>query len=120
MSSELRDLVFRDLEQIPLPPAAAWTQRRSRRSRRGIGILASATIVVLVIVASLSGGQLLRAARDEIERLRAASTGRLVPGNDLVYVADRRSGLARRARRGDARRPDPGLLRRRDLRRHAL
>ena len=87
MSSDLRDLVFRDLEQIPLPPAAAWTQRRSRRSRRGIGILASAAIVVLVIVASLSGGQLLRAARDEIERLRAASTGRLVPGNDLIYVA---------------------------------
>ena len=31
MSSDLRDLVFRDLEQIPLPPASAWTQRRSRR-----------------------------------------------------------------------------------------
>ena len=86
MSSDLRDLVFRDLEQIPLPPASAWTQRRPRRSQRRIGLLASAAIVVLVIVASLSGGQLLRAARDRIESLRAASSGRLVPGNDLIYV----------------------------------
>ena len=86
MSSDLRDLVFRDLEQIPLPPASAWTQRRPRRSQRRIGLLASAAIVVLVIVASLTGGQLLRAARDRIESLRAASSGRLVPGNDLIYL----------------------------------
>jgi hypothetical protein len=86
MSSDLRDLVFRDLEQIPLPPAAAWTQRRSRRRQRGSGLLASAAIVVLVIMASLGGGQLLRVARDGIERWRAASTSGLVPGNDLIYV----------------------------------
>jgi hypothetical protein len=86
MSSDLRDLVFRDLEKIPLPPASAWTQRRSRRRRRGIGLLASAAIVVVVVVASLSGGQLLRAARDRIESLRAATTNGLVAGNDLIYV----------------------------------
>jgi hypothetical protein len=87
MSSELRDLVFRDLEQIPLPPAAAWTERRSRRRQRSVGLLASAAIVVVAIVASLGGGQLLRVARDGLERWRAASTSGLVPGNDLIYVA---------------------------------
>ena len=86
MSSDLRDLVYRDLEQIPLPPASAWTQRRSRRPHRRIGFAASAAIVVLVIVASLSGGQLLRAARDRIEALRATTTSGLVAGNDLIYV----------------------------------
>ncbi|MFN2572676.1 MAG: hypothetical protein ABR537_13870 [Gemmatimonadales bacterium] len=87
MSSELRDLVFRDLEQIPLPPVVAWTERRSRRRQPRIGLLASAAIVVLVVVASLGGGQLLRVARDGLERWRAASTSGLVPGNDLIYVA---------------------------------
>ena len=88
MSSDLRDLVLRDLEQIPLPPPSAWTQRRSRRSPRGIGLVASAGIVLVVIVASLSGGQLLQAARDRIEALRASNTSGLVAGNDLIYVTD--------------------------------
>src|SRR5688500_1576369 len=88
MSSDLRDLVLRDLEQIPLPPPSAWTQRRSSRSQPGIGVVASAGIVLVVIVASLSGGQLLQAARERIDALRASTTSGLVAGNDLVYVTD--------------------------------
>ncbi|MDQ2913905.1 MAG: hypothetical protein M3T56_11700 [Chloroflexota bacterium] len=44
--------------------------------------------MILVVVASLAGGQLLRAARDRIETLRAAGTSGFVAGNDLVYVAE--------------------------------
>jgi hypothetical protein len=87
MSSELRELFQRDLEQLPLPPASTWTQRRPHRQPRGIGLAAGALIVALVIVVSLTGGQLLRVARDRIEALRASTNG-LVAGNDLIYVAD--------------------------------
>lgn len=86
MSSDLRELFQKDLEQVPLPPTSSWTQRRPQRQQRGIGFSASALIAALVIVLSLSGGQLLRAARDGIEALRASSRG-LVAGNDLLYVA---------------------------------
>jgi len=87
MSSDLRDLVHRDLEQIPLPPASAWTVRRANRPQRRVHLVGSIALVAAVVVISLTGGQLLRAARDRIEALRASTNG-LIAGHDLIYVAD--------------------------------
>ena len=86
MSSDLRELIRKDLERIPLPASAAWTQRRARRPARALRVVLVAFMTVSVVVASLVGGQLVRIVRDRIETLRAASG--LVAGNDLVYLMD--------------------------------
>lgn len=88
MSSDLNDLIRKDLEQIPLPPSNEWTHRRRSVGRRGLRLAAAATLSVLVIVVGLVGGQVLRGIRDRIEADRTASGAGLVPGNDLVYLAD--------------------------------
>jgi len=59
-----------------------------RTRRRGfIGAAVATIVVVLVVVASLGGGQALQALRDRIESERAAG-GVVVPGDDYVYVSD--------------------------------
>lgn len=89
MSSDLRDVVRRDLDRIPLPPAAEWTVRRRRTSARsGLRLVLTAGAVVLIVIGSLVGGQVVRALRDRIESDRAASGSGLIPGSDLVYLAD--------------------------------
>jgi len=86
MSSDLRDLIRKDLEQIPLPPSERWTLRPARRG----GFLSAgvvALVIALVVVGSLGAGQALRALRDRIESDRSA-TGVVVPGEDFVYLSD--------------------------------
>jgi hypothetical protein len=86
MSSDLHELIRKDLERIPLPASNAWIQKRQRRPSRAWRAAVIALTTVSVLVASLVGGQLLRGLRDRIDGQRAASG--LVTGDDLVYVID--------------------------------
>jgi hypothetical protein len=86
MSSDLHELIRKDLERIPLPASNAWIQKRQRRPSRAWRAVVIALTTVSVLVASLVGGQLLRGLRDRIDSERAASG--LVAGDDLVYVID--------------------------------
>lgn len=89
MSSDLHDLIRKDIERIPLPPSEEWTlRRRPRAGHRGLRLAATAIASVLVVIGALTAGQLVRALRDRIEADRAASAAGLVPGEDLVYLAD--------------------------------
>ncbi|HEY8647754.1 MAG TPA: hypothetical protein VIM50_00125, partial [Candidatus Limnocylindria bacterium] len=88
MSSELRDLIRRDVERIPVPPSTEWTRRRRRRGRRGPRVALATTAGVVVIITALVGGQVLRGIRDRIDSGHTAGGVGLVPGDDLVYLAD--------------------------------
>lgn len=86
MSSDLRDLLRTDLDQIPLPPDDQWTMRRARHGR-SLGVAVVAILIALVVAASLGGGQALQALRERIESDRAAG-GVFIAGDDYVYASD--------------------------------
>ncbi|TME62085.1 MAG: hypothetical protein E6I51_07715, partial [Chloroflexi bacterium] len=87
MSSEFRDGFRRDLDEIPLPPAADWTRPRAPARSRGFGAAVAVLVALVVVLGSLGAGQLVRAIRAAIESQRAASSG-FVRGDDLVYLAE--------------------------------
>src|SRR5205823_14264671 len=86
MSSEFRDGFRRDLDGIPLPPAADWTRPRARARSRGFGAAVAVLVALVVVLGSLGAGQLVRAIRAALESPRAASRG-FVRGGDLIYPA---------------------------------
>lgn len=88
MSSDFRDLIRTDIERIPLPPTGEWTRRRRPATRPRTRPIVAALLGTLVIAAALTGGQLIRAVRDRIEADHAVAGVGLVPGDDLVYLAD--------------------------------
>jgi hypothetical protein len=97
MSSDLRDLFKRDLNEIPVPEPDEWTaQVRRRREFPALARwLVTGLVIVAVMVASLGAGQVLVVFRERIAGGPSAASG--VPGfragNDYVYVAE--SDLAR-------------------------
>lgn len=88
MSSDLINLIRKDVERIPLPPGGEWTRRRRPAPRRTGRRAITAALSVLVLIVALTGGQVIHALRDRIDTDRAASGTGLVPGTDLVYLAD--------------------------------
>jgi WD40 repeat protein len=97
MSSDLRDLFKRDLNEIPVPEPGAWTAevRRRREAPRVARWLVVGVVIVAVVVASLGAGQFLVAIRERLAGSSAATSAlpAFRAGNDLLYLAE--SDLAR-------------------------
>ncbi len=97
MSSDLRDLFKRDLNEIPVPEPGEWTAevRRRREAPRVARWLVTGVVIVAVVVTSLGAGQFLVAIRERLAGSSAATSAlpAFRAGNDLLYVAE--SDLAR-------------------------
>ncbi len=95
MSSDLRDVFKRDLNEIPVPPADEWVRPVKHRQRRAVPHVVrwavTAIVILTIVVASLGAGQLLVAIRERLAGVPSSATSGLPAfraGDDYVYVGE--------------------------------